>query len=658
MTLNATALIFATAARLLRPPDAVPIENWAEQHVRLGALTSDPGKWSADRTPYVRDILRCMSPDHPARKVTWVSGTQLGKTTAELVIAAYYLCQVPSSVMITLPGKQLAEEWSTKRLNDLFESSPSLRGRLSDAHDRRGAGENTKFSKIVPGGGAAKITWSSSGQLLRSTPARIVLNDEVEEFDLDVNDQGNALRLIERRQTNYTLAKLFNASSPANLEGSVIWPEFLKGDQRYYFLACPHCRHHQILVAKNFTWEPGQFKTAAFRCISCRERITERHKPSMLAGGIWVATADHPDLLQTGFSDADLNLLESVFSSMAMERFVSYHMSAYYSPAGWYSWEEAARGWEESEGIPTDRKVYVNTTQAEPYQTKGDAPDDQILEAQAESYERGIVPAGAAVVFAGVDVQWDRLELELAAYGPNRERWSIDYLTLQGDTLQPEVWQALHEVLMRDLPTEEGGTLPIQAMAIDSGSRPERVYEFARAHTQIPYNPAEWRVITPRTVIVTKGELSFARIIAGVSNDAAATRRGVRIFRVGTGTAKLELIAGLKLKRARPGEAIPTGLCHFPRYDAAYFQGLCSESLVFNSRGKPEFYKDPVRRNEPFDCAVLVRAAAALTHVEVWSNEAWKKKLAACRPVTVAAATPKPAHSAAFAPIVPDDPYL
>jgi phage terminase large subunit GpA-like protein len=671
MYANAAQIVFGSFAAALRPPDEMWIDVWGEQNIVLGPLTPEPGPWRTDRTPYVRDILRCMSPAHPCRSVNWIAGTQLAKTTAEMIIAAYYTHQVPSSVMATLPDKMLAEEWSTKRLPEIFDSSPKLRGRLVSEFDRRSkAGENTKFSKIVRGGGTIKLAWSTSGTLLRSTPARIVINDEVETFVTDVKNQGSALRLIDKRQTNYYGAKTINASSPGIEGASVIWPEFERGDQRYYFVPCPGCDHRQVLLPQNLDWPKGHPELVCFRCVACREAIFERYKTEMLAAGIWVATADHPDLRTMGFPGAELERFDDVLAAMAVEKFCSHHLSAFYSPAGWYSWVEAAQEYESSEASQADRKTWINTTAAELWRDKGATPDWALLENAAMDYERGRVPAsylvmnplsfeqaacGVGLICAGVDVQADRLEYELVGFGPNGWSWSIDYGVLHGDTALPEVWNRLHTVLMTDIPTADGGVLPIQAMAIDTGYRPEMVYRFARAHAQIPYSVAQWRVGATRTVIPVKGDDSFERPIVTVSaEDAASKRFGVRIYSVGDGYLKTELLQHqLKLARPEPGAAPPVGYCHMPRYERTWFRGLCSEELT-TKRGKRVYQELPGTRNEPLDCRIYAMAARVLCGAHQWSPETWRTKIAAGGRQQSAA----PQLVNPFRPIVPDDPYL
>lgn len=95
-------------------------------------------------------------------------------------------------------------------------------------------------------------------------------------------------------------------------------------------------------------------------------------------------------------------------------------------------------------------------------QREFEAPDWERLYERREAYPVGIVPAGGLFLTAGVDVQRDRLECEVVAWGRNKESWSVDYRVLDGDTAQPEVWRKLDRLLGRDWPHACGTTLPIR----------------------------------------------------------------------------------------------------------------------------------------------------------------------------------------------------
>ena len=68
-------------------------------------------------------------------------------------------------------------------------------------------------------------------------------------------------------------------------------------------------------------------------------------------------------------------------------------------------------------------------------------------------------------------------------------------------------WAKLELLLQREWPHESGSTLPILAIAIDTGAQfkrdgqPAPVYELARHHAQPVYGPAGTVIRVPRTVI-------------------------------------------------------------------------------------------------------------------------------------------------------------
>jgi phage terminase large subunit GpA-like protein len=244
------------------------------------------------------------------------------------------------------------------------------------------------------------------------------------------------------------------------------------------------------------------------------------------------------------------------------------------------------------------------------------------------------VPVGGLFLAAGVDVQDDRLEVEVKAYGRGKESWSVSYHVIQlpdhaGQALKtssPEVWQELEALLAKDWPHAAGGTMPIMAMAIDTGFRPQMVYEFAARHPQPAHGPAGDQIVAPRTVIPTKGTDHAFKLIASVSGtDAARKRQGVRIWSIGTHCAKQEFYDWLRLDLPTdPDEAFPAGYQHYAYGDPDFYKGLCSESRVVRAlSGKIEWVKDPAVRNEPLDLAVLCRACAAVCGIDRFTEEEW-----------------------------------
>lgn len=625
---SAVEIVNTAWNRGYQPPPQLSVWEWMDANMLLAGDSPEPGEYRSERTPFVRGPAECLSPSHPATSITWMKGSQVGATTLSKGWTGYRIDREPVSMIITLPSEGVAKEWSNQRLDDLVKTTPCLQGKILDAR-KRGSGNTTFWKRIVGTGAFLKITWSSSAAKLRSTPAGALLSDEVDGFMGDVEGEGDPLGLLNRRATNWgTRAKHFKISTPGEAP-SRIEREFREGDQRYYFVPCPHCGYRQVLWFGQLRWEKGKYGDVAFHCISCEQPIPERYKTQMLAGGMWVATKSDPELAKRGFAADDEDWIKLITAAMAEERTVSFHLSALYSPLGWYSWESVAKEWEKAQ---TDRallKVFVNTVLGESWIDRGEAPEWEGLYLRRRQDREPGSPAPMGVLFQmlGADVQGDRIEVERVGWGRELRSWSLDYKIFRGNTETDAPWLALEEYLKQEFPHEAGITQPIVALAVDTGHFAPMVYKFARRHPSPSVEASGSRISQMRTVILTKGGSDRNKLIEKVTNDDASKKRGgLRLYWIGTHFAKQEFV--LDWLRKKPLEVdgkveYPGGYCEFPNYDPWIFQGYCAESRVQREGGKTEWTRDPSVRNEPLDCRLQARLAAALYGADRWKEADW-----------------------------------
>jgi phage terminase large subunit GpA-like protein len=405
-------------------------------------------------------------------------------------------------------------------------------------------------------------------------------------------------------------------STPTVDGASRIQQAWNESDQREYFVPCPLCGHFQVLALGDGTggglvWPEGEPEKAAYRCEKCEQLIPHHHKASMVERGEY--RAQNPGSPIPGFRVSQLISPKRAWGTIAAE-FVA------------------------AKKAPETLKAFMNTVLAELWAERGTAPDWEKVYLRREQYEPGVVPMGGLLLVAGVDVQDDRLEVEIKAYGRGKEAWSVDYRVLQlpDQSGQPiktsavEVWQELEALLARDWPCAAGGTMPIMAMAIDTGFRPQMVYDFAARHPQPAHGPAGDVIVAPRTVVPTKGTDNAFKLIAAVSStDAARKRQNVRIWSIGTHWAKQEFYDWLRLGLPTdPDEPFPAGYQHYPYGDPDFYRCLCSESRVVRASGKIEWVKDPSVRNEPLDLAVLCRAAASVCGMDRFTDDQWDEMAA------------------------------
>ena len=93
------------------------------------------------------------------------------------------------------------------------------------------------------------------------------------------------------------------------------------------------------------------------------------------------------------------------------------------------------------------------------------------------------MPPGGLFLTAGADVQKDRIEVEITAWGRGKESWSVDYRVFEGDTSRAAVWEKLTGLLNESFTTESGLELPIMQLAVDSGFATIEVYQCCLLYT-------------------------------------------------------------------------------------------------------------------------------------------------------------------------------
>lgn len=575
----------------LMPEPILNVSEWAAEHRYLSQKASaEPGRWNNDRTPYLVEIMDCLSPRHPAREIVFMKGAQVGGTEAGNNWIGYVIDQAPGPMMAVLPTVDMARRTSRQRLEPLIDESPRLRSKVADRRARDSS--NTIFSKDFPGG-TLVLTGANSATGLRSMPARYLFFDEVDGYPGDVGGEGDPVNLAKRRTATFSRRKILAVSTPTIEGRSRIATAFEESDQRRYHVPCPECDHFQTIDWKRIVWEEDDPGTVHLACEECGHLIAESAKTDMLARGRWIAAVPGRPIR-------------------------GYHLSALYSPVGWYSWAEAVADFLKAKDDPDQLRTWTNTVLGETWRQRGDAPPWEALYRRRESYRRNTVPKGAKILTAGVDVQGDRLELEIVGWGPRYESWSIDYRVLMGDPSQAEVWAGLDEVLAESFPAEDGETdFVVAKLAIDSGGHnTQDVYAWASRQAQSRVMAIQGR----DALQVPVGTVSMVDL----NHRGRKRKRGGRLWPVGVSLIKSELYSWWRQEAPlEEGDPLPIGWSHFPEYDQAHFQALTAEELVTRKvRGYTRAQWEKIReRNEQLDCRVYARAALWTVGAQRWRDD-------------------------------------
>lgn len=576
----------------LRPEERLTVSEWADKYRYLSQKESaEPGKWRTDRAPYLKEVIDCLSSTSLVEKVAWMAGAQLGKTSGGLCWIGYVIDHAPGPMMAVQPTVDLAKRFSKQRVDPLIQESEKLKYKVKSAKEKDSG--NTILSKDFRGG-MLIMTGANSAVGLRSMPARYLMADEVDGWPGDVDGEGDPLDLAIARTRTFSKRKILITSTPTITGQSRIETAFFEGDQRFYHIPCPHCGEYQKLEWKNIKYTDNDPNTAVYICVVNGCTIQEHYKTKFLAKGRWIPENPKAD-----------------------PKIRSYHINSLYSPLGWLSWKEIVKEFIACKKEPNRLRTFVNTILGETWKERGEAPDWRRIYERRELYNIGIVPSGVKFLTAGVDVQKDRLEMQVVGWGKQKESWSIDHIVIPGDTSdlsQAGPWNQLSAIFNQEWTTEDNTLMPLRLVAIDSGYNTQTVYNFCR---KFPISK----------VVATKGFDNLQLTVGAPSSvdinyQGKTINRGMKLWPIGSSHIKSEIYGLLKLNKPTEGEleqyGYPPGFIHFPQYDEEYFRQLTAEELVAKViKGYRRFYWTKVyERNETLDTLVMARAAASIAGLD------------------------------------------
>lgn len=607
MTADVVDLLFDRALEAWRAPARMPLSEWADQHFYLSAESSaEPGKWTC--LPYQRGPLDAFT-DPDIERVTMMKSARVGWTKCLNAVIAFYMHQDPCPIMLVQPTIEDAEGYSKEEIAPMLRDVPVLAavmppGKAKDT-------DNTILAKRFPGGSLSMVG-ANSPRGFRRVSRKVVLFDETDGYPPSAGAEGDQIQLGIRRTEYYWDRKIGDGSTPTVAGRSRIEAAFYAGDQRRFYVPCPHCGFYQVLQFKSFRWPKGNPAAAVYICIGCGSEIEHRHKHAMVTAGAW-RPGPHPQ-----FPDDPAPTLNRGHAS--------FHIWAAYSFSPNASWGQLCEEFVEAERQgPEVLKTYVNTVLGEPWRERGDAPEWQRLYDRRESYAIGTAPAGVLFLTAGVDVQKDRLVYEIVGWGRGKRSWSIDASVLHGDTadLAKGPWGELNALLAKTFRHDAGADLPITVLAIDSGFNTQTVYNWARQHPM-------------SRVIAVKG-VTGGHVLVGtpskidLSIGGKKLRRGYKVWPVASHVAKAELYGWLALPALTDdlkaaGAEEPPGYCHFPQHHESYFSQLTAEQLISSRTKKGVIFSwelIPGRENHWLDARVYARAAAAVAGIDRWNEQDW-----------------------------------
>lgn len=578
-------------------PPRLSVSDWADQYRRLSKKSAaESGQWRTDRTPYLREIMDCLSAHDPTRRVVFMKGAQIGGTEAGNNWLGYVVHLVPGPMMVVQSTVDTAERWSKQRIASMIEEMPVLRERIAPARSRDSG--NTTLLKEFPGG-VLVIAGANSAAGLRSMPVKNLFLDEVDSYPIDLDGEGDPITLAERRTATFAKSKIFIVSTPTIKDASRIEREYESSDQRRYHVPCPDCGGRQWLKWANLCLD-----TAAYACEHCGALIEERHKTRMLEQGEWIK--GNPQSKVAGF-----------------------HISSLYSPLGLGDpWPALVEKYLEAKRDPARMKAFTNTVLGETWSEQTIKLSVDTLRGRAESYRLRYAPRGVLMITAGVDVQDNRFAVQVCGWGRGEEFWALDWIELPCDPSRAESWDMLEEYLNTPIENAFGVSMRIEMAAIDTGGH---FHHEVVHHCRVAQNRGRMAIkglSTPHNPVLRTRPSKIEYNYRG-----KPVRGGGEIWGIGTDTAKSAVYTRLW----GDGESEDGHIrMHFSSdLPDEYFHQLTAEHY---DTAKRRWLNPGKKRNEAIDTVVYGYAAAhhPRLRLNVMAESGWRLREDAFWPAQMA----------------------
>lgn len=486
--------------------------DWNE---RNRIMTSDvspwPGKFSYDKSPYLREIVDCLAPDHPARIIAVMKGAQIGFSTGVIEAGiGWIIAQNPGNILFLTGHSELSEEAMSQKIDQMIDScglrvliKPSI---LKKKNSRTG---DTTKRKEFPGGSLV-AGGAGNHKLLRQRSVRYGFIDDFDAAKSSSKESGSTTKMIEQRfAAYYDKMKLAYISTPELKQNSNIEPVYLAGDQRKFHIPCPCCGEYIPLEwscdldgkeneKAGITWQLDSnndliSESVGYICQKCGGFFTEANKFDLNLAGEWRPTAKPSEM-----------------------GYYSYHLSSLYAPAGMYDWEHYVRQYIEAHP-PGEKprehlqKTFVNLCLGQTFEATGESPKANDLQKNIRNYEINLVPEKISIadgngkivlLTCACDLNGKlddaRLDYEIVAWSENKSTYSITHGSIgtfipneSGKKNKQErerwsyehhrannVWKEFTEILSRVYMTDTGRKMKIFISGVDTGYCEKEAFEF------------------------------------------------------------------------------------------------------------------------------------------------------------------------------------
>lgn len=601
--------IFNNVSRFIPTDILIACPDWAEKNrIMSQKISRKTGPFSFENAPYCREICDCFSKNNPVREVAIMKGVQLGLTTSVIENAiGYMIDNDPAPSMFVFPTDADCKDYKENKINDLIDKSGLRKKIFAETENRNTRRTGDTAQKLDFANGFLKFVSARKGNALRSSHIKYLFMDELDGYPDEIRGEGSPIEIAVKRTDSYSeVRKICYNSTPILTHKSKINEFYEKGDKRKFFVPCPHCGQKQELefyvpdggeypdekaIVKNkIKYKPyglmfnaaecreGDYKSVVYRCKHCGKEFDNDFKKTILQAGEWIPT-----------------------SSSKIPHFRSYHISALYSLTK--PWWRIVYDFLTAGKDPKKLQTFFNLDLGKPFEDRtGGVEYQTVHRLKDDTMRNNFVPKEAFFLTAAADIQRDRIECEIKAWGDRYRCWGIDHRIFPGNTsdLYDPCWQELAKV--KDEVFNDNRQIEI--MLVDSGDGETRdvVYSFCDLFGDGIILPLKGFVSTLRTR--EKYRIVDIKEVEGLS-----------LVEIYVDLYKNLLARYLSQEDNHEGNIYPDGWFSFAQdYSDSYFRQLTTERKVkvTTPGGLTSVRWVQHGRNEAFDLNVYNLAACDL----------------------------------------------
>lgn len=566
---------YPSEMKLLQPPEDLATADWAEKTPIYIVKSSKPGPWRNANNPPLAGIMNAADRKGAFANLSLLvicKGVQTGGSEAIYNILYKRMDGSSQTALLVMENEKKVRKIFKQRLLITIKHTPFLAAQLSENPDDVTASSIRLRSNFFLNAG-----WSGSQASVASDACETVIIDEVDKFTEAMNIEEAKDRITAYPDTGLVVVN----STPGEDDGPIMTEIEGCDTVMDYHVECPDCGAVQVMDFEHFWWPD---KEKAFKSHENRNRHANLIQRDNLAryacsqcGSLWDDAA-RDKAVRLGARHhfhgwkMRVNIPNPASVGFKLPSWLSPFKSLSKITARWLKAQDPShlgklRGW-------------YNQEAAEPF-IEGEANiDADALYARREIYAAE-VPASVLLLTASVDVQNERLEIEVKGWAPGEESWGILHHIIQGQFIEEKVQAALDDFTLRTFRHESGELMGLKRVTIDSGGKyPSQVYAFCKAREA-------------RGVYAIKGSSDTRADIL----DGKLVRRKDAVFqKVGVTACKDILFSRLALPDPGPG------YMHFSMaYDREYFTQFLAERPGKSAKGARLYILQPGKRNEAID---------------------------------------------------------